>query len=312
MLAEILSGLNANPKQISSKYFYDDAGDKLFQEIMKLEEYYLPNAELNALQRHGKAIAESVSSKAVEVVELGAGDGQKTIVLLEALLSEGLEVTYVPMDISSEVLETNQKRVSDRFPDLKIKPIAGDYFQTLNALNASSALSADTTTVRLMLFLGSNLGNYANEDACSFLTLLKSKMRQQDQLLIGLDLKKRPSTILAAYNDSKGVTRAFNLNLLHRLNRELKANFNVEAFEHYPFYHPIEGIAYSYLVSLEDQVVQIGDTAIYFEKNELIQTEVSQKYSLPGIERLQKKAGFGKVKHYLDGRAYYTISLMQP
>ncbi len=298
---DVIEGLQQPQKQLSSKYFYDETGDKLFQQIMNLEEYYLPESELEILKTRTADIAKHIEVDKFDVLELGAGDGRKVVYFLEELTRLGKEVTYYPFDISSDVLKTNMANVKDKLPYLEINPIAGDYSKTLPAFAIN--------TPKVILFLGSNIGNYNDERAIEFLRWIRSNMQVDDILLMGVDLRKNPKTILKAYNDSQGVTKAFNLNVLHRINRELGGNFDVDAFDHYPFYDPISGITYSYLVSLKAQVVQIGEHKIPFKKDELLHTEVSQKYSLEEIENMQKETGFHSVQHFLDSKSYFSISL---
>lgn len=270
----ILQGLLSEPKTIPSRYFYDEVGDTLFQEIMKLPEYYLTRAEFEILSEQSEAIIEAANlskDDLFEVVELGAGDGIKTRQLLSYLLESGYNCTYTPIDISSNVLRDLENNMRD-LKDLKINGIAGDYFDVLEQLKTSDV-------PKLILFLGSNLGNYEDATATTFLAKIAATMKKGDALLLGLDLKKNSERILNAYNDSAGVTRDFNLNLLTRLNRELGANFQCDQFEHAPEYDP-EGKAISYLKSRIDQTVHFSETGhqIEFRKGEKIRTEVSRKY----------------------------------
>lgn len=290
---ELISGLLQEPKTISSKYFYDAKGDELFQKIMELPEYYLTRAEFEILSEQSQAIVSATNfSKEThfEIVELGAGDGSKTKQLLSFLLKEKYKFTYKPIDISPNVLDDLAKNM-EGLNGLKIDGIAGDYFDIFESLKLSK-------TPKLVLFLGSNLGNYEDESAVEFLGKIASAMNPKDALLLGLDLKKDPSRILNAYNDSSGVTRAFNLNLLTRMNRELGANFDLDTFEHYPEYD-VEGKAVSYLTSLKNQTVFVAETgqSIEFSEGEKIRTEVSRKYDNQILEdllqnRLQIKTRF--------------------
>lgn len=278
----IIEGLLSEPKTIPSRYFYDAKGDELFQQIMELPEYYLTRAEFEILSEQSEAIVAATHfSKEThfDLIELGAGDGSKTRELLKYLLKSGFDFTYKPVDISPNVLEVLAEKLSD-LEGLKIDGIAGDYFEVLLELHASS-------TPKITLFLGSNLGNYEDTQAKDFLQKIANSMNRNDALLIGLDLIKDPARILDAYNDSKGVTKAFNMNLLTRINRELAADFDLSAFDHQPEFAP-EGKAISYIVSVKDQVIQIGATGntISFKKNEKIRTEVSRKYNSEILESM--------------------------
>ncbi|WP_194774786.1 L-histidine N(alpha)-methyltransferase [Pararhodonellum marinum] len=302
---EITEGLMAPQKKLSSKYFYDEEGDRLFQEIMKLKEYYLPEAELEILKEKAAAIAEDLSCKSLDILELGAGDGSKSVFFLENLIRLGKEVKYVPLDISENILRINKQNMAERLPEMEIEPHTGDYFQTMKVMG-------DQLNTKLVMFMGSNIGNYKEAAAIEFLRLIYENLHFGDYFMMGVDLRKNPKTILAAYNDSKGVTKAFNLNLLKRINRELGADFDLDSFDHYPFYDPVSGTTFSYLVSLKNQTVHFeSGTQIPFKKNELIHTEVSKKYSLKEIEGLGRQAGFSFVSHHLDARDYFSVSLFQ-
>lgn len=298
---DVLSGLKQPLKRLPSKYFYDETGDKIFQEIMGLEEYYLPRCELEILQERTSDLAAFLPEGPLAIVELGAGDGTKTVRFLEDLVGLGLALQYYPLDISPEVLQTNKSHLVDVVPGIPVHPVAGDYFKTLPTLQ--------TTHHRVLLFLGSNIGNYPNEKAIQLLQFLHRHMSTDDVLLVGFDLRKHPKTILDAYNDAQGVTRRFNLNLLTRINRELGADFQLEHFDHYPVYDPISGIAASYLVCQNAQEVSLLGETFLFRTNELIHTEVSQKYSLAEIDTMAGKSGFREAHHFTDKRDYFSVSV---
>ncbi|MCF8237722.1 MAG: L-histidine N(alpha)-methyltransferase [Saprospiraceae bacterium] len=299
---DVLTGLKQPVKRLPSKYFYDETGDKIFQEIMGLEEYYLPRCELEILQEQTSDLAAFLPAGPLDIVELGAGDGTKTVHFLENLGALGRSLTYYPLDISPEVLQTNRSHLKNVAPDIPVHPVAGDYFKTLPTLQ--------TTHHWVLLFLGSNIGNYPNEKAVELLQFLSQHMSTDDVLLVGVDLRKHPKTILDAYNDAKGVTRRFNLNLLTRINRELGANFQVEHFDHFPVYDPVTGIAASYLVCRQAQKVSLLGETFLFKTNELIHTEVSQKYSLSEIEQMAQSGGFRDVHHFTDHRDYFSVSVL--
>ena len=244
---EILQGLSAPEKYISSKYFYDDKGSAIFQQIMEMPEYYLTNAEQEILaQQAAEIITETGFDGPFNVVELGAGDGSKTFELLSYLDSANREVTYVPVDISKAAIDGLAADFTKRLPRLKLNPKVGDYFEVLkDRLQSESNPS-------LLLFLGSNIGNYMPADALNLLRLFHQNMAAGDALLLGADLQKNPEVIRKAYDDPHGITRNFNLNLLDRFNRELNANFERDQFEFYCYYNPLSGEVRSYLVSLTD------------------------------------------------------------
>lgn len=301
---EILQGLSAPEKYISSKYFYDDKGSAIFQQIMEMPEYYLTNAEQEILaQQAAEIITETGFDGPFNVVELGAGDGSKTFELLSYLDSANREVTYVPVDISKAAIDGLAADFTKRLPRLKLNPKVGDYFEVLkDRLQSESNPS-------LLLFLGSNIGNYMPADALNLLRLFHQNMAAGDALLLGADLQKNPEVIRKAYDDPHGITRNFNLNLLDRFNRELNANFERDQFEFYCYYNPLSGEVRSYLVSLTDQIVDLADEQIRFKKDELIWTELSKKYSFQELEGMAQTAGFEVKKHFLDTRSYFTNSL---
>jgi probable methyltransferase len=301
-LNDVLEGMSLPLKKISSKYFYDAIGDKIFQEIMHLDEYYLPNAELEIIKTQTAKILKRFSPHYFDVVELGAGDGTKTVYLLEQLIHLGRKITYRPLDISEDVLKTNAEVVATYLPALDVKPLVGDYIDTLSSLAYG--------TPKLILFLGSNIGNFSKQDSIDFLKKIRDVMQPGDALILGMDLKKNPNTILAAYNDSKGVTKRFNLNLLARINRELGGNFDLSSFDHYPSYDPITGTTYSFIVSLKDQEVRIMDQTFKFETGEVIHTEFSQKYNLDQIKIIGNAAGFKTIDHYLDDHRLFSINVL--
>ncbi|MEM6524051.1 MAG: L-histidine N(alpha)-methyltransferase [Bacteroidota bacterium] len=302
---DVMDGLNADPKTLPSKYFYDKKGDAIFQEIMDLDEYYLTRAEYEVFESNKSALASTFLEGAdkFDLIEFGAGDGHKTRVLLKHFLEVNINFEYLPIDISGNVLEQLRSTLKTELPRLVVKPIQDDYFHALEKIEKS-------TNVRsIVLFLGSNIGNFKHKKAVEFLSELYSRLKVNDLLLIGFDLKKDPDVILHAYNDSKGVTRAFNLNLLDRINNELDANFDRSKFIHYPIYNPSTGTTKSFLVSTESQTVEILDTAVNFDAWEAIHTEVSQKYSLKDIQRLAQGSGFSVVDNFFDSKNFFVDSV---
>ncbi|MCV9389392.1 L-histidine N(alpha)-methyltransferase [Reichenbachiella ulvae] len=304
-LVDVLEGLRSNPKRLSSKYFYNEVGDQLFQKIMKLEEYYLTNAEHEIFQSRKEEILKAFSpnGEAFNLVEFGAGDGYKTKVLLKHFITEKADFEYMPIDISAHALEGLEENLKLEIPELKISPLQGDYFQVLDELSHSSSKR------NIILFLGSNIGNFTTNQAINFLSQIRKDINPNDLLFIGIDLKKDPDTILAAYNDKEGVTAEFNLNLLRRINCELDADFDVSKFRHYPHYNADTGECKSSLISLVDQEVTIAGERIHLKQWESIQTEISKKYDLQEIEFLAKKCGFVVDQHLEDDRGYFVDSI---
>lgn len=304
---DVTRGLSANPKFLSSKYFYDDEGSRLFQQIMNLPEYYLTRSEFEIFSNQTEEIFTAFTKKdeTFDLIELGAGDGLKTSLLVDYFLKRNIEFKYVPIDISTKALIFLTEKFKTRFPKLSIQTECGDYFQTLETFRQK------TDRRKIILFLGSNIGNFSKEQAQNFFRRLRAVMNETDSLFIGFDLQKNPRAILRAYDDSQGVTAAFNLNLLNRINRELGADFNTRDFSHYASYHPIEGAARSFLISEKAQTVHIESVGKSFEFAawEPIFMEISQKYSLTMINELAETSGFEVAKNFFDSRNFYTNSL---
>jgi len=304
-LQETLEGLNAEPKRMYSKYFYDEAGDIIFQQIMKMDEYYLTNAEMEIMQNQAESIAEVISDGGVafDLIELGAGDATKSIHLLKMLIDKKFNFKYFPIDISEHVISDLQFQLPNKLPELNFLGLNGDYFDQLKKASEISDRK------KVVLFMGANIGNMDVDDARAFCINLKKILSPDDILVIGFDLKKNPQQILSAYNDKTGITKSFNLNLLKRMNRELGADFDLSSFEHYASYDPESGACKSYLISLKHQKVTIGNSEFQFAKNEHIFMEISQKYSLPEIENLAVASGFKVVKYFSDERKYFVDAI---
>ncbi|PKL78600.1 MAG: L-histidine N(alpha)-methyltransferase [Ignavibacteriae bacterium HGW-Ignavibacteriae-4] len=302
-LADILAGLIRSPKTLPSMYFYNKAGSKLFQTIMQLPEYYLTKSEFEILDTQSADIYKDFNpSNRFEIVEFGAGDGSKTKLLLKEILTHTEEFVYSPIDISKSALKGLDKSYKVELPKLNMNPINADYFSALDGLKSKS-------TTKLVLFMGSNIGNFKDDGELDFLKSMRANISVGDHALIGFDLKKDPRVILDAYNDKSGVTREFNLNLLKRINAELGADFDIPSFEHYPTYNPITGEATSYLISLKDQNVRIDNKLFHFEYGEPIFTEISKKYSDSDISKLALSTGFEIVNNYYDCKHYFVDSL---
>jgi len=302
-LEDVKNGLTSSPKSLSSKYFYDKAGDKLFQQIMALEEYYLTDCEYEIFTIHRASLLECFESECelFHLVEFGAGDALKTKVLLKYFLDQNVNFEYNPIDISANVLDKLAEDLKHNLPKLSVHPMNHEYF------SAVEEMSDKSTCKKVILFLGSNIGNFSEKEADVFFGRLAEVLQPGDQLLTGFDLKKDPEVILAAYDDGEGVTREFNLNLLRRINKELHADFEVGEFYHYPLYDPVNGAAKSYLISRKKQEVSIGTnpTIIKFEKDEPIFMEISQKYSMEDIENYAARAGFRITGNFLDKRKFF-------
>ncbi|CAA6817085.1 MAG: L-histidine N(Alpha)-methyltransferase [uncultured Aureispira sp.] len=301
---DIDSGLSAVPKTLPSKYFYDKIGDDLFVQIMDLPEYYLTRSELEIFTTQTQQIIDALEVKPdtyFELIELGAGDGLKTKKLLEALDKQHYKFDFFPVDISQNALDTLEDRLKTELPTISVKKKQGDYFQILASLK-------NTHHPKVVLFLGSNMGNMTDATATDFIYELSKNLCENDKLLLGVDLMKPASIVLPAYNDSAGITRQFNLNLLHRINQELDGNFLVESFSHIPEYTEEEGIARSFLVSNSKQTVELKklNKTFEFEKGEKIATEISRKYNDKIIQKIIQGADFSITQKLTDSKEYFV------
>ncbi len=305
----VYQGLTDYPKHLSSRFIYDARGDELFRQIMELPEYYLTGCETEILKAHGAAICRRFreAGEPFQLIELGAGDGSKTRILLRELLESGTPFQYIPIDISGSALSLLEESLSADFPDMSIRPMQGTYFDILEEIGGLEA------GPKVILFLGSNIGNLLHEQAVQFLQRLRSCLSPGDLLLIGFDQKKHPKKVLDAYNDASGVTAEFNKNLLHRINRELDGDFNPDAFLHWEVYDPESGTAKSYLVARRAQRVRIAalDLEIAFEPWETIHTEISQKYDDRVVNWLAGKAGLEIAVSFSDAAGYYKDYLLR-
>lgn len=301
-LMDVLKGLQSTPKYLNSKYFYDKKGDELFQQIMATAEYYPTNCEMEIFTSKKKEMADAVLARhsQLQLVELGPGDAVKSIHLIRELFEREALKIYSPIDISGNIIELLQKKISSQIPGLPVEGLNGEYFDMLKKLNQRSLHH------KLVLFLGGNIGNFKSTEMIQFGKKLYESLSKDDLLLIGFDLKKNPQKILNAYNDAAGITRLFNLNLLHRINRELYGDFEVDQFEHYATYDPDSGSCNSFLVSLKDQDVSIGNTMVHFEKDETIFMEISQKYTLQQINEAAEECGFEALDHFFDSKKYFV------
>ncbi|MFC2166318.1 L-histidine N(alpha)-methyltransferase, partial [Acidobacteriota bacterium] len=304
-LIDVLNGLSRNPKTLSSRYFYDERGSKLFQKITQVPEYYLTNCEFDILQMHKDTFSQFMEGDPFNLIELGPGEGQKTEILIEAFLKKQLEFHYIPIDISEAAMKTLVGILNDKYSDLETKGLVAEYFDGLKWLSNTSLRKS------MVLFLGSNLGNFDKSGAKDFLRSLWNALNDGDFVVIGFDLKKDIELMLRAYNDSQGVTREFNLNLLRRINRELDGDFDLDKFHFYASYDVFTGAMESYLVSKEKQTVflrEIGQT-FTFEAWEPIHTEYSYKYLEADIEELAVETGFVIEAQLYDSKKYFVDSI---
>ena len=305
---DVDKGLSARNKFLPSSYFYDEQGSRLFQQIMDLPEYYLSRCEAAILHRHKKEVQQIFETpQGFDLIELGAGDGTKTAILLAQFLSQNIDFQYKAIDISDDALIDLEARLQHQFPNLSVEMLADDYFLGLERIQLQSKRR------KVILFLGSTIGNFTYNAAIQFLSKLRSYLNENDLLFIGFDLKKEPALILDAYNDNQGVTAEFNYNLLRRINQELGGNFVVENFVHAPIYHPQNGCAESYLLSKVKQKVFIEalNKSFYFDEWEAIHTEVSYKYSMQDMAKLANAAGFRPQSYFSDEKRFFCDAVWQ-
>lgn len=299
-------GLQATPKSLSSMYFYDDRGSELFQAISRHPDYYLTSTEHSILTSNADVIFDCIDCTELDVVELGAGDGHKTQILLNAFSRGGKSINYYPIDISAEAVRLLEDGL-DIPSNVTLNPIVADHFSGLDEV------SAESERTKLVLFLGSSIGNFNQRDSINFLNNIASHLHAGDFLLIGFDLKKDINRLIRAYNDSAGLTEAFNKNLLMRINRELGGNFNPDSFQHFGTYNPIIGAMESYLIASSQQCVAIDrlNLSVSFSAWEPIHLEYSFKYSINDISHFASKSDFAVVQNYIDSDVPFCDSLWQ-
>jgi dimethylhistidine N-methyltransferase len=299
-LEDVLDGLGQAEKTLPAKYFYDERGSRLFDEICELEEYYPTRTETALLARHAGAIAAQVG-KGVTLLELGSGSSTKVRLLLDRLDEPA---AYIPVDISKEHLEVSAARLAADYPGLKVKPIFADYVQ---GFPVTVKEGPERT---LAFFPGSTIGNFHPAEAHTFLARLGRRLGAGSRLLIGVDLKKSRSRVEAAYNDKAGVTAAFNLNLLERINRELDGTFDLDGFTHVAFYNEELGRIEMHLKSLHDRTALVAGIPFRFKAGETIHTENSYKYSIEDFRKLAHGAGWSADITWTDDEDLFSIHLL--
>lgn len=304
---DVVDGLSQTQKTLPSKYFYDKKGDALFQQIMAMPEYYLTRAEMDIFKNKTDELIQSLhinSDESFELIELGAGDGTKTIHLLKGLLERNYTFEYLPIDISQNTLDGLETMLARELSTLSIKPKQGDYFDRLEDLKKSNI-------PKFVLVLGSNIGNLIDEKAAKFIYNLGAYLNPNDRIILGVDLIKEVNIVLPAYNDAQGITAEFNLNLLDRINKEIGANFNRDNFQHAAEYTLEEGIAKSYLVSNKKHSVNIANKEFHFEKGERIHTEISRKYNDEIIDKILSSTDLVREVKIMDSNAMFADYILK-
>ena len=301
LLAEIFDGLNQPQKKLPSKLFYDEKGSQLFDQICRLDEYYLTRTEMMILKNNVEEIVECFEDNSV-FIEYGSGSSLKSRILLKNIKNIS---GYVPIDISTEHLQSTADSLNERYPDLDIYPVAADYTKTIAIPEIKKPVNRRTG-----FFPGSTLGNFLPEEAREFLKVVADELGKNGGFVIGIDLKKDKNILEAAYNDAKGITAEFNLNLLHRLNDEFGFNFDVASFKHHAPFNEKKSRIEMHLVSLCDQTIKSGDDEFKFKKWETILTEYSHKYSIEAVEKIID--GYFKIqKVWTDKNDYFAVMFLE-
>lgn len=300
MYDEVVEGLSHSPRYLPCKYFYDEKGSRLFDEICELSDYYPTRTEIGIMQNRIHEICEYIGYDA-QLVEFGSGSSIKTRILLE----EMPDITYVPVEISEAHLQKAVSELEKQFPDLDIKPVCADYTQpfTLPELDKNHSR-------RVIYFPGSTIGNFTPDTARRFLNLIADEAGENGGLVLGVDLKKEPKILLQAYNDDEGVTAEFNKNILSHINRELDADFNPDCYRHEARYNEREGRVEIHLRCIDDQEVHIGDRTFHFKEGECIHTENSYKYSIKEFEELASDR-FEIKKVWTDENHWFSVQYLE-
>ena len=296
--ADVLSGLRCRQKSLPCKYFYDARGSQLFEDICELEEYYLTRTELSILRENVAEIVDAIGPGAM-LMEFGSGSSVKTRVLLDHLHQPA---AYVPIDISRRHLMQAARNLSERYPELSVLPVVADFTSPIDVPQPR-----DAPQRRVVFFPGSTVGNFEGREAVRLLQHFADLCGSGGGLIIGIDLKKDRRILEAAYNDRRGVTAEFNLNILHRINRELNADFDLGQFAHRAVYNEHAGRIEMWLVCLRRQIVSMGDEEFVFEAGEEILTEYSHKYSIREFTALSQAAGFQLEKTWTDKNDLFAV-----
>ena len=295
---EIVAGLQQDEKMVSPKYFYDERGSKLFDEITTLPEYYPTETEFGIMRENIAEIASLIGPQA-SLIEYGSGSSSKTRVLLEHLKEQAV---YVPVDISEEHLLASARQIREEFPGLEVLPVVADFTRHFELPNPSIMPLRN-----IVYFPGSTIGNFPHAAACELLQVMYDEAGEDGAMLIGVDLQKDPNIIERAYNDSAGVTAEFNLNMLRHLNREFGSDFELGNWQHDAHYNRSEGRIEIRLMNTEQQTVNIDGTAIVFERGEGILTEYSHKYTLEGFAEMAQGAGFKVERVWTDDDELFSV-----
>jgi len=302
MYKEVIEGLTRNRKELSSKYFYDERGSKLFDEICHLEEYYVTRTELQIMQDHILEIASKMGD-AVQLIEYGSGSSKKIRILLDNIRAIR---AYVPIDISCEFLAQSAARIAAAYPAIQVQPVCADYSAPFDI-----PVPDESIKQRVVYFPGSTIGNFHHDEAIAFLQNMARAAGQDSALLIGVDLKKDENVLHRAYNDARGVTAEFNLNQLAHFNKALGSDFDLKSFEHHAFYNKDMGRIEMHIRSRRKQDVHVNGNVVHFVKGETIWTESSYKYSLEEFAELAERAGYHVEKVWTDPGQLFSVQYLR-
>jgi dimethylhistidine N-methyltransferase len=314
---DVLNGFTSYPKSLPPKYFYDELGSILFEAICRVPEYYVTRDEEEILRTSADEIVKEckiVPGSIVNLIELGSGSSEKTRHLIEALLRLNTSIFYRAIDVSSESLGLSQNALLQTYPNLRFAPYPYDYFMALLQVARDISLPGQTSDFNIGVFLGSSIGNLEPGEAKALLQAMRTILRPQDSFVIGADLKKSSDILLPAYNDGLGITAAFNLNLLVRINRELGGTFDLKKFEHRSIFNEELSRIEMHLFSHEKQVVTIKalGSEVLFEEGESIHTESSYKFELSTLSRLAAETGFHLTQTWFDSNKRFSLNCLQP
>ena len=304
---DVLTGLHKTPKRLSSIYFYDERGSQIFEQICELDEYYLTRRETAILEKSADEIIARLPANS-HLIELGSGSSTKTRILLEAAIARHPATKYSPIDVSSEILTDTVNDLHQRYPTLLLEAVVGRYEFGLEHILRQS------TTPSCIMWLGSSIGNLTRSEATDFLKEVHAQLKEDDCLLLGIDLRKGAEVLEPAYDDAQGITAAFNLNLLHRINSELGGTFEIGKFKHQAIYNDKEGRVEMSLVSMQEQQVELQHlgSQLDFKKGEVIVTEYSYKYSQQEINALAEAAGFFLEHQWMDDEGWFSLNHFKP
>lgn len=299
-------GLAAKNKRLDPKYFYDEQGSRLFEEICMQPEYYPTRTEASILQDQGSRIIDAAGNARMVLVEFGSGSSKKTKILIRKILEKQGDLHYFPIDISLSALLEASAGLEAEFSGLKVMQVHSDFAAGINLIEKAEGR-------KIIIFLGSSIGNFDPDDAVAFLSDVAGRMERRDLLLVGFDLQKDAKTLRSAYNDAKGATARFNRNVLARINRELGGEFDLSNFDHNAIYNEEKDRIEMHLVSKKEQTIKVRHAGVFrFRHGESIHTENSYKYTIAQIEGLVEKAGLVVRRHFTDKNKWFDLALLAP